>query len=100
MADLTSHDLAALRASGQTIPAAFQVGKQGVTDGVVKELQTWLSREPLVKVKMMKGALGEADTRALAEDMAQRARVVLVEVRGHTALFYRKPRHMRGPSDF
>lgn len=100
MADLTSHDLAALRASGQTLDPAFQVGKSGVTDGVVKELQTHLEREPLVKVRILRGARGDAGSKELAEDLAQRARVVLVEVRGHTAIFYRPPRHKRSPGDF
>lgn len=100
MAELSSHDLAALRASGQSIDAAFQVGKGGVTDGVVKELQAWLSREPLVKVKIQKAAFGEGDVKAIAQDLATRARVTLVEVRGHMALFHRPPRHKRGPNDF
>lgn len=100
MAELSSHDLAALRASGQSIDAAFQVGKGGVTDGVVKELQSWLSREPLVKVKIQKAAFGEGDVRALALDLATRARVTLVEVRGHMALFHRPPRHKRATGDF
>jgi RNA-binding protein len=98
--DLTPHEIAALRASGQSVDAAFQVGKAGVTDGVVKELQTHLEREPLVKVKLLKGAREDADTRTLAEDLAQRARVRLIEVRGHTALFYRAPRHKRAPGEF
>lgn len=101
MADLTSADLAALRATGQSLDVAFQVGKSGITDGVVKELQAHLSREPLVKVRILKGAREEGDdTKALAQDLAARARVRLVEVRGHTALFHRPPRHKRGPDDF
>jgi RNA-binding protein len=92
-------DLAALRATGQTLDAAFQVGKGGVTEGVVKELQAHLSREPLVKIRILKSA-GEGDTRAIAETLARAARVVLVEVRGHTALFHRPPRHKRAPGDF
>ena len=100
MAELTSHDLAALRATGQTLEAAFQVGKDGVTEGVVKELQARLTREPLVKVKIQKAAFGEGDIRDVAADLAKRARVTLVEVRGHTALFHRPPRHRRGPDDF
>lgn len=94
---LTPSDLAGLRATGQGLDAAFQVGKGGVTDGVVKELQAHLSREPLVKVKLLKSA---GDTHALASDLAARAKVILVEVRGHTALFHRLPRHKRGPEHF
>ena len=100
MAKLTPADLAGLRASGQTLDAAFQIGKGGVTDGVVKELQAHLSREPLVKVKILKSALGEADMKVLAADLAARARVVLVETRGHTALFHRPPRHKREAGEF
>lgn len=103
MAEISSHDMAALRATGQTLDVAFAVGKEGVTDGVVKELQNRLSKEPLVKVRIHKGAReGEEDlsTKEVARDLAAKARVVLVEVRGHTALFHRPPRHKRGPNDF
>lgn len=100
MAKLTPSDLAALRATGQTIEAAFQVGKSGVTEGVVKELQAHLLREPLVKVKIFKSASGEATTTDIAMELAEKARVVLVETRGHTALFHRPPRHKRSAGDF
>lgn len=100
MAELTSHDLAALRATGQTLEVAFAVGKEGLTEGVVKELQNRLSKEPLVKVRLLKSAREEAGAKDLARELAERARVVLVEVRGHTALFHRPPRHKRGPDDF
>lgn len=99
--ELSTHEVQALRASGQALDASFQIGKSGVTEGVVKELQTWLSREPLVKVRLLKSALtDEQDTAALARVLASRARVRLIEVRGHTALFYRMPRNRRGPDDF
>ena len=74
---------------------AFQVGKSGITEGVVKELLAWLEREPLVKVKLLKGAREDGDTKALAADLAAKAGVTLVEVRGHTALFYQDRRRRR-----
>lgn len=98
MATLTPADLAALRATGQTLDAAFQVGKGGASEGVAKELQAHLSREPLVKVRIHPTA--EGSTREVAEQLAKAARVTLVEVRGHTALFHRPPKHKRGPEDF
>lgn len=100
MAELSSHDLAALRATGQTLDVAFQIGKDGVTDGVVKELQQRLTREPLVKVRLLRGAREEGSTKDLAQELAEKARVTLVEVRGFTALYHRPPRHKRGPDDF
>lgn len=100
MAELSPHDIANLRASGQELTVSFQIGKSGLTEGVVKELQTHLAREPLVKVKLLKSAFGDTDKRALAEELAKQARVILVEIRGNTALYYRLPRHKRGPEDF
>lgn len=98
VSELTSHDIAALKASGQSLDAAFQIGKSGVTEGVVKELLAWLDRDPLVKVKLLKGARGESDAKTLATDLAAKAGVVLVEVRGHTALFYRPKKGRRASS--
>lgn len=95
MSDLSSHDIAGLKASGQSLSAAFQVGKSGITEGVVAELKAWLEREPLVKVKVLPGAREDADTKTLAQDLADRAGVVLVEIRGHTALFYRPRKGQR-----
>ena len=102
VANLTNQELQALRATGQALDVAFQIGKSGVTDGVVKELQQWLLREPLVKVRILKSAQDgdDGDTEALARDLAARARVTFVEVRGHTALFHRPPRHKRSRDDF
>ncbi|HUR70199.1 MAG TPA: YhbY family RNA-binding protein [Candidatus Thermoplasmatota archaeon] len=95
MSELTSHDLAALKASGQQLEVAFQVGKNGLSEGVVKELHAWLEREPLIKVRMLKGAREGESTKELAQKLAEMAGVVLVEVRGHTALFYRPRRGRR-----
>lgn len=92
MSELTSHEIAALRANGQSLDVSFQVGKAGVTEGVVKELLAHLEREPLVKVRLLKGSREETGAKAVASDLAERAGVVLVEVRGHTALFYRPRR--------
>lgn len=97
MADLTPSDIAGLRASGTSLEASFQIGKNGVTDGVVEELRTHLKREPLVKVKLLKGAVGEeGDKKAVAQDLAERAGAFLVEVRGLTALYYMPRQRGRG----
>lgn len=95
MSDLSSHDIAGLKASGQALPVAFQVGKSGISEGVVAELKAWLEREPLVKVKLLAGAREDADTKTVAQELAEKAGVVLVEVRGHTALFYRPRKGQR-----
>ena len=81
-----------LRAEGQRVEATLQVGKGGVTDGVVSELDAQLKRNHLVKVRLQRGAAGgdrEAEE-ALALELAGRLGAELVERRGHTVLLYRR----------
>ena len=83
-----------LVAEGQRIKATVQVGKGGLSPGVLEELDTRLKRDHLVKVRLVRGAAGgergEEDemARALCDELGAE----LVERRGHTALVYRRTR--------
>ena len=88
---LSSKEMAALKAKAQELPAALQMGKSGITDGFVAEVSAHLEREPLVKVKLLKSALESGSKKDLAQEVADRLGATLVEVRGHTAVYY-KPR--------
>lgn len=81
-----------LKTEGQGIDATVHVGKEGLTDGVVAELDSQLRRHHLVKVRIQRSAVGGDRTvkDAQAEDIAQRLGAELVERRGHTVLLYRK----------
>jgi RNA-binding protein len=81
-----------LKAEGQRIEATVNVGKGGLTDGVLDELDAQLKRQHLVKVRVQRGAIGsDPDAKdAQAEDMADRLGAELVERRGHTVLLYRR----------
>lgn len=91
---LSSKDMAALKAKAQELPAALQMGKAGITDGFLGEVQSHLDREPLVKVKLLKSALESGDKKDLAQEVADKLGATLVELRGHTAVYY-KPRKAR-----
>jgi len=81
-----------LRAEGQGIDATVHVGKGGLTDGVVDELNAQLKRHHLVKVRVQRGAIGpdRASKDDQARELAERLGAELVERRGHTVLLYRK----------
>ncbi len=81
-----------LKAEGQGIDAKVHVGKEGLTEGVVAELDSQLRRHHLVKVRVQRSAVGGDRTGkdAQAKDIAQRLGAELVERRGHTILLYRK----------
>jgi len=81
-----------LKAEGQAIDATVNVGKGGLTEGVLDELNVQLKRQHLVKVKIQRSAVGGdregKDMQAI--ELADRLGAELVERRGHTVLLYRK----------
>lgn len=81
-----------LRAEGQRIEATVQVGKDGLNEGVLSELDAQLKRNHLVKVRIQRGAAAgdrEAES-TLANEIAASLGAELVERRGHTVLVYRR----------
>lgn len=96
MVELSSKDIAALKSEAQDLAVALQVGKSGITDAFVMELDDRLVRERLLKVKLLKSAREETGRHDLAEELATRVGAFLIEVRGNTAVFYR-PRGSKRP---
>ena len=77
-----------LKAEGQGLDATVHIGKGGLTDGVVEELE------------LVRGAIGD-DRQvkdAQAQELAERLVAELVERRGHTVLLYRRRKARRLPT--
>jgi RNA-binding protein len=68
------------------------IGKHGVSQEVLTEIDHQLERTKMAKIRILKAALGEDDAGAIADKTAQRTESTLVEVRGHTFMLYRKKR--------
>ncbi len=86
-----------LRAEGQRIDATVHLGKGGISEGVLAELDAQLKRNHLVKVRLQRGAAGgERDAEGdMAEILAEALGADVVERRGHTALLYRRTKPPR-----
>ncbi len=66
------------------------IGKNGISRKVLAEIDSQLERTEIVKAKILKTALEAANTKAIANKIAQKTNSTLVEVRGHTFILYRK----------
>jgi RNA-binding protein len=66
------------------------IGKNGVSREVLAEIDGQLESAEMVKVKILKAALGENNAKTVAGKIAQQTESFLVEVRGHTFMLYRK----------
>ena len=83
----------ALRAHGHAMSPIVQVGKAGVTEGVVKQVNQALADHELIKVKV--GGECPLDRHAVAELLDAEPGVDLVQVVGRVLLLYK--RHPQKP---
>jgi RNA-binding protein len=86
-------DIQKLKAQAADIEITVWVGKNGVTDSIVEELGDQLITKRLVKVKILKNALGQAPRNRIARELAEKSGAALVETRGGVAVYlspYRK----------
>ena len=60
------------------------IGKKGPTTFSVKEIIKQLCKREIVKVKILKSALKEEDTKKIAEKLEKLTDSKIVELRGHT----------------
>jgi len=66
------------------------IGKGGVSEEVLKEVEKQLEKRKMVKVKLLGTALKGGETKQIATRIAERTEASLVEVRGHTFMLYKR----------
>lgn len=83
----------ALRGHGHAISAIVQIGKSGVTEGVVKQVQQALADHELIKVKI--GGECPVDRTEVAARLDREPGIDVVQIVGRVLLLYK--RHPRKP---
>jgi len=86
-------DIQKLKAQASEIDATIWVGKNGLTDSVVRELKDQLKSKRLVKVKILKNALEEIPRNRIARELEEHSGAKLLDIRGGVAVYlspYRK----------
>ena len=80
-----------LRGLAHSLEPIVQLGKGGLTDGVVGAVDAALTDHELIKVKLAQVAAPDRDT--FAPELALRCKAELIGVVGHTLLYYRRHPH-------
>ena len=78
----------ALRAAGHHLSPVVQVGKEGVTDAVLRQLDEQLGAHELVKVRI--GTEGPEDRFEAADRLGAAVGAQVAQILGRTVLVYRK----------
>lgn len=87
MTELTSTQRKYLRKIGQQLDPVIIVGKQGVTDMLVRAVTQALEAHELVKVRFNEF---KEEKRVLAEEIERRTGSHIAGMIGHVALFYKQ----------
>ena len=66
------------------------VGKEGATTQIINEVSKQLDTREMIKAKILKTALKDEETKNIATQIAQQTDSLLIEVRGHTFLLYKR----------
>lgn len=86
---LTSKQRSYLRALGNEMEPILIVGKGGVTDNVVEQLDEALTARELVKVRVLPHT--EYDMKEIGETLSRETVSEIVQIVGRNILYYRTP---------
>lgn len=85
---LTSKQRAQLRAMANTLPVTLVIGKDGLTDGVLQQLEDQLQANELVKMKLLETSL--LTPRGVTDEICVQLRAEPVQCIGAKAVIYRQ----------
>lgn len=66
------------------------IGKDGVSEEILTEISKQLDKNKMIKVKILKTALQNGQAKQIASEISSQTGSVLVEIRGHTFMLYKR----------
>jgi RNA-binding protein len=85
---MTSKERARLRAEANTLDPIFQIGKEGITDAVIAQLEDTFNTRELFKIKVHLETSPETP-KELAAKIAEATRCEIIQVIGGTIVVFR-----------
>ncbi|HHV93463.1 MAG TPA: ribosome assembly RNA-binding protein YhbY [Firmicutes bacterium] len=84
---LTSKERARLRGLANELPVIIQVGKGGISDNLVRQIDEALEARELVKLRLLQNV--EEEPEEMAETLANLTQAEVVQVIGKVIVLYR-----------
>lgn len=85
---LTSKQRAYLRGLGNELEPIFQIGKAGLSEEIINQLDAAIEARELIKVRVLKSCL--EDSEHLADEIAEALEAEVVQKIGKSFLLYRE----------
>lgn len=87
---MTSKQRAYLRSLANGLTPIFQVGKNGMSDNLIKQIDDALEARELIKINVLETA--PEDIKSIGESLASNTNSVFVQAIGNKITLYRKPK--------
>jgi RNA-binding protein len=71
-------------------PSMLQVGKGGISDGLIKEAKRLLKEHKIFKIRILRSALDNDTKQQLADLFCEKTGAGLAGIRGNTAVVFKK----------
>ncbi len=85
---MTSKQRAYLRSLSNQIDSIFQVGKQGISDNLIKQINDALKARELIKIKVLENV--EAPIKDIAEEISLQTDSIIVQIMGNKITLYKR----------
>lgn len=85
---MTSKQRAYLRSLSNRIEPIFQIGKSGITDVLIEQLNNALEARELIKINVLETA--PASKKEIAEEISLRTESILVQILGNKITLYKQ----------
>lgn len=85
---LTNKDRATLRAIASKEKSLFRIGKNGLTENVIDQINKCLEKRELLKISILQNS-NESEIE-IAENLALKLNAEVVEIKGSTLVLFRK----------
>lgn len=88
---ITSKQRAKLRSLANSVPALYQIGKDGITENMLRQFADALEAKELIKVHVLDNSL--MDTREAANEVADAIGAESVQVIGSKFVLYKRSKN-------
>jgi len=85
---LTGKQRSYLKSLANTMDPIFQVGKYGITDNFIKQVDDALEKRELLKIKVLNNSL--LDAKEVASELAEKVNAEFVQSIGNKFVLYRE----------
>lgn len=91
MTTLSSKNIKQLKKESHHLNPIFQVGKNGVTDNFIEQINDVLEKRELIKISVLQNCLEDKDD--IAEEISKSTESDIVSIIGNTIIIYRESKN-------